>query len=1352
MDIADRLIQQAFAGGQARLNAKIAASNKRYAAWDKLLANPSKIDKMVADTALQFSPTAKKPKYRKTALRVQAVDKAMPSDHPMRGFATNLEKQFVDIIRSGKATDYSPGQLLDALATGMYAGQDERGKSKLGQSYKYYREKAAPDPLNLFGILKGTGKLVEPPGYQQWHERTRAIESEELKKEPIFATDTDIAGMAAAGFATGAAAGAWTGAGALATGGMGAAVGILEEIVAKPIYSAIQRTEWYRSNIHNDSLIDKAQALLGGLAVAYGTAGGSVKAGAEKFAGKALTELAVQSGTPKSFDAGGILKRATGLKKAKAGVRTADVTEVIEKKALEHWQYGEVIDPELDYQYQLAKGVIKEQGPKQLSTPMKALPAPKTSVQSMSYIPTGPVDPKESTKALMNLRYDEFIDKVFTDPGGPGQGAMKALADQNALIYWDDAAKYANQMAEYGASIVRHDAAKITSMDATAADLTRRLSRLSKANQAKTPEELLKLEQGLNKVWKNQFGPNENLPPFLKMQTPTAAPTGIVRDPNGLPMYLKRQIPAMDIADHARKNNVLAFKTFGIGAGTILAFTAMPSDDAEAGMLGAAAEGLLKSGLVAKMVKEGQMILKPENIQSCIKFSEETAGEFFAKNARKFINKKAVTNMMYNKMSPGQVFNTVMNQAKGFMINPAVLKASNFAAEMTNVDNASRVLLTILERGGIKSEYRKIDKAVKPLLDLASKEFEYNWRVANARTIEGDAKKLLARFAKGKVSSVEDELGVMQAELTKNKKIIDELKPSVNKYYTQHDEIMRELAKDSSSVRVSLMLDGTDKYPWLNTMVTPDDKAAASRLRQLLDTYKSRYKARGIPVIEKDYFPHKLHPDILKRMSSIDDMRLDAHAFAKFYQRTNKNSRPLLPDIAETMRYYIKDSEARIQNFDFWEAGGWKDVMYSDLVQNNEGLREGFKALYNGTNPVVWGMGNKLAAHYANFEVWKRLFLSPSASFKHGLKVFATIAATSPEQILPAVAASSKMLMRKALDIPYIGKGLAELGIKRAGQTKLVDDMFKSMIHSRNLRGLIVDSSMEIPEATWKGIQRTTRNVQDAGSVFLNTAELFDRGVSVTAALGMAAKRGMTPEQSAYGVYSYILNNNFLSKGFNPQWLNNPKLRALFMFSSTVYKIMERRAVMAARTGRTFKGVYNGIKHEVNAGNASDVLKQLRDVRTWLKTGEQEIKANLFIDALNSETDFFGTPIAHQFIKDMAIAGGLTYGGAVSADMALQHHFFHIPFLDTRDYHATLSLNPAIQAGLRTWGQRESNDDEFIFTQFMQNWLGSNSVVPITFNKFHRLQTDDIPDIYGDDQLSYLRYFLAIPTTKHGRD
>ncbi len=107
MDIADRLIQQAFAGGQARLNAKIAASNKRYAAWDKLLANPSKIDKMVADTALQFSPTAKKPKYRKTALRVQAVDKAMPSDHPMRGFATNLEKQFVGIIRSGKATDYS---------------------------------------------------------------------------------------------------------------------------------------------------------------------------------------------------------------------------------------------------------------------------------------------------------------------------------------------------------------------------------------------------------------------------------------------------------------------------------------------------------------------------------------------------------------------------------------------------------------------------------------------------------------------------------------------------------------------------------------------------------------------------------------------------------------------------------------------------------------------------------------------------------------------------------------------------------------------------------------------------------------------------------------------------------------------------------------------------------------------------------------------------------------------------------------------------------------------------------------------------------------------------------------------
>jgi hypothetical protein len=1340
------ILDTAFAGAQARLTANIAADRRRAEQRESLLASPARLDKLVADTALRFAPTSKQPKYRKTALRTQAVDKAVPGGHPMKGYATELAARFRGVLKSGQFDDYSTSEILDTLATGMLVGEDRKGKSRLTGSYKHYREATARDPLNLFGALDRKGKLVEPPGYSQWRTQTHKKEVAKLKGESFFATDAEIAVAGGVGFGVGAVVGAVTGPAALPVAGITAASFMLAEMVAKPIQSVIHRTEWYRSNMHSDSIIDKVQAIGTDMATYV-----AAERGLNKAIGKVTAET---FGALAKYDAGSILKKAGKVKVAKAGVKDADVAQVIEKKALEHWQYAEVIDPELEYQYKIAKTVLKERGVKALPAPVKALPSPKQSVNSMSYKPTGPVSPEESTKALMNLRYDEFIDKVFADPSGPGQGAMKALADQNALEYWQNANAYAKQIIAYAKSVSKVDAKSIYNMDAVSADITRRLARLNAGMKVKTPAELLEAEASLEAMWKSQFGPAETLPDFLKMQTPSIANVkgDLLRRSDGLPMYLQRQLPAMDIADNARKNNVLAFKMFGIGAGAILAFSAVEPKEVEAGMLGTAAKNLLKSGLIAEMVEEGQMILKPSNIQKGIKFATGTAGEYFAKNAGKYLNKKATTNMLYNKMSPYQVFNTVMQQGKGVMVNPAVLKASNFMAELTNTNNASRVLLNILDRSGIKSEYSKINKAVKPLLKLAGDEFEYNWRLANVKTIEKDVAKLLKRYAKGEVSVVEDELNVMRAELDSNASIIKRLKPSVASYYKQHDSIMQGLAKDSSSVRVSLALDGTEKYPWLNSMLTADDKAAAGRLRQLLDTYKTRFIDRGIPVIEKNYFPHKLHPEVLKQMRGVDDMRLDAHAFSKFYQRNNPNSRPLLPDIAETMRYYIRDSEARLQNLDFWKFGGWKQVMYSDLVQNNEGLREAFKALYNGTNPAIWGMGNKVAAHYANFEVWKRLFLSPSAGFKHALKVFATIATTSPEHILPAVYNSSKHLMRKSLDIPYIGKGLVAMGMKRSVQTKLVDDMFKSMIHTQNMRALIVDSSMEIPEATWKGIQRVTRKAQDIGSFFINTSEMFDRGVSLSAGLGMAAKRGMTPEQSAYGIYSYILNNNFLSREFNPLWLKNPKLRALFMFQSTVFKIWERRSVMAARTGRTYKAVFNGIKTEVNADNAGDVLKQLRNVRTWLKTGEQELKANLFIDALNAETDFFGTPIAHQFVKDIAVAGGLTYGAAVGADMALQHHFFHIPFLDTRDTQATLALNPAIQAGLRAWGQREANDDEFLFTTFLQHWLGSNAAVPITFNKFHRLQVDDIPDIYGDDKLSSLRYFLAIPTRHHGRD
>ena len=90
-----------------------------------------------------------------------------------------------------------------------------------------------------------------------------------------------------------------------------------------------------------------------------------------------------------------------------------------------------------------------------------------------------------------------------------------------------------------------------------------------------------------------------------------------------------------------------------------------------------------------------------------------------------------------------------------------------------------------------------------------------------------------------------------------------------------------------------------------------------------------------------------------------------------FYRRS-KNSRPLLPDIEDTMRSYVSDTERRIQQQTF--AKDWEPV--KKRVQGMPILHEAFEELERGVNPVANTPGNRLANFYSSFEVFKRLFLT----------------------------------------------------------------------------------------------------------------------------------------------------------------------------------------------------------------------------------------------------------------------------------------------------------------------------------------------------------------------------------------
>ena len=210
----------------------------------------------------------------------------------------------------------------------------------------------------------------------------------------------------------------------------------------------------------------------------------------------------------------------------------------------------------------------------------------------------------------------------------------------------------------------------------------------------------------------------------------------------------------------------------------------------------------------------------------------------------------------------------------------------------------------------------------------------YDWHTDAVKTMNKKIKTLTKKIQKGGKSEVEDISSLLRTEkdLELSRSMLSELNGIPGEYHTAYNKIIKPWAKDHSSVRVTLALDdaakGT-KYPWLQDMLTADDKAAIGRLRKQLDQYKVRREARGLKVRKDGYVHYQPNPGYLKQLGKSAQVGThpDAVAFMKFYERA-ANSKPLSPDINSTMSRYIRDTEQRFAKRDFWkgikgEFSGW---------------------------------------------------------------------------------------------------------------------------------------------------------------------------------------------------------------------------------------------------------------------------------------------------------------------------------------------------------------------------------------------------------------------------------------------
>lgn len=778
---------------------------------------------------------------------------------------------------------------------------------------------------------------------------------------------------------------------------------------------------------------------------------------------------------------------------------------------------------------------------------------------------------------------------------------------------------------------------------------------------------------------------------------------------------------------------------------------------ANAGMLNnPAVKGILqaaeKSNFFAKAVSKGQTIMNPENFQMGVvnKIGDTIKG--FTNNIRK----NTGSGIQYAIMSPYQAVESISKTGAGKAINPAPFLASFEAAGATNVKNSTKVLKNILDKGGIKVASNQVAELYEPIIPLAAKAtkvgvLENKLRIAENRLdfLTGKTKivdlkahdKDLEKLAND-IVSYKDELNTLNSEgVTK-------------KFTASWESITRKAAAEHSSVRVSLAVEdpaGT-LYPWLK--LSRKEEVAAGEVRAMLEQYRVRLKERKLRTRD-DYFPHSIHPASKEIYQKEMENVVGGVPYSKFYSRT-ENSRPLIPDVHYTMNSYLNDIEQRIQYHDMWKVSGWKKVMNSDVVQANPGLKRAFTQLHEGSKPRDEGWVDTTARRYAEFEAYKRLFLNPSAGLKHLVKLSADIVTLGPKVFAEAAPEAAGYMVRKVYNMtPNSVKGvLSNFGIKseRFGR-QLIDDYVDSIIQSGHMRRYMFDMGMDSTDemlANTKGlIKNTWGKVQDVGSFWINTAEILDRGMSVLSALKMSAKKGMTADQAMYGTYDTILKNNFLFGKFNPSWLNDPIIRAGLMFQATPYKIFERRLVNAQKSYSAVKGLSTEVQKLWKTKEGRDkVMTDLIGLKSLVKKGENRLKANLVIDSLKQETDYFGTPVIQQLVWDVLTVGGMTYGGA-QAGLHLKDHFFHIPFLSTmsEEGKAELAISPIFKSTMEGYNAWKTKDDsDFLVLEIGKRWLGETGPLPDTLKKVAAFSDGDIPAVYKKGGGSeYLKYLFSIP-------
>lgn len=791
----------------------------------------------------------------------------------------------------------------------------------------------------------------------------------------------------------------------------------------------------------------------------------------------------------------------------------------------------------------------------------------------------------------------------------------------------------------------------------------------------------------------------------------------------------------------------------------------------------AVAEKMSSEEVAKLMVNEGYAGIKggiKHNVENYAKQVKVAAGEIKVKT-------KDQLDSIYRKIAKNRFLSPHVRGDALYQegSNPHVHLASTIGTAAKNAElDRALVAEAMSEVPGLKiGSMRTVSSRMEPIARAYAEPLRKTaFHRAEIERLEGEIARTVTKKMEKNPAKYSREWEVVKEHKAALKEHQDGLKSFegiVDQYKAESFKAFEELSKEFPEVRIFLAAedDAYNIYPFLKGRLNSYEEAAVGRIKNINRRIAAEMESVGeAPIKARSFMPHVSHPKV--NFGAIDervfgDMTTqaaqDKAKLAHFHHR-RIDSMPMMPHVGYSMERYLPDAHKRIELNKFWDfnnPNGWNAHAKKMIDTGSEEMRSYWIDTMSSFAPEPATIANKIARQMYLFDATRILFLSPSVAFKHLLKQTGTLAVMGPQVMKHWGKAASVSFKTGMHDLGMmLPEGSVKEMLTRIPQGN-AGELYKTLTVMGKHTNIINDLTMGYVPEGWfeKGLQSISR----FGSIPVQMIENFDRGVTVLAGLEAAAKKGIgrggvTPDQALYGVYETILKTNFLGGIQNPEWLRNPKIRALAMFQSTPAKIMEERAIRAAKTVVDVKRAARNYVDDAiaqygeddarrlilaNMDGPMETLRGLSMLARDVSKGELEFRMSVLKDSLTHTKDSFGTPVSKQFVRNVISLGGLTMGTEKAFDINLLDHVVHPPFFHIQGGKAEFRLNPALNAGLEAWHRKATGESDYWMADFMRKYLMTDNYMVSTLNKAMRLSKDDIPKVYSN---SKFQYFFGIPS------